>query len=80
MAILKLPTGSQPWEQTPLLVAPKPCRSVSAELVIFLELNTKRGKKDHCPKIYKRLPLQDPPKFTQIWIFWLENIPSGSPV
>jgi hypothetical protein len=23
--------------------------------------------------------LQDPPKFTQIWIFWFENIPSGNP-
>jgi hypothetical protein len=24
--------------------------------------------------------LQDSPKFTQIWNFWFENIPSGNPV
>jgi hypothetical protein len=23
--------------------------------------------------------MQDPPKFTQKWDFWFENIPSGSP-
>jgi hypothetical protein len=23
--------------------------------------------------------MQDPPKFTQIWIFWFENKPSGNP-
>jgi ryanodine receptor 2 len=23
--------------------------------------------------------LKDPPKFTQIWIFWFENMPSGNP-
>jgi hypothetical protein len=29
---------------------------------------------------YKHLPLQDPPKFTQIWIFGLKiPIPSGNP-
>jgi hypothetical protein len=27
----------------------------------------------------KYLPVQDPPKFTQIWIFWFENKPSGNP-
>jgi hypothetical protein len=27
----------------------------------------------------QNLPLQDPPKFTQIWI-WFENKPSGNPV
>jgi hypothetical protein len=30
-------------------------------------------------KIDQHLPSQDPPKFTQIWIFWLENITSGNP-
>jgi hypothetical protein len=30
-------------------------------------------------KIDKHLPLQDPPKFTQIGIFWFENVPSGKP-
>jgi hypothetical protein len=28
---------------------------------------------------YKHLPLQDPPKITQIGIFWFGNIPSGNP-
>jgi hypothetical protein len=32
---------------------------------------------DH--KIYQHLRLQDPSKFTQIWIFWFENKPSGNP-
>jgi hypothetical protein len=31
-------------------------------------------------KIYQHLQLQDPPKFTQIGIFWFENVPSGRPV
>jgi hypothetical protein len=31
-------------------------------------------------KIYQQLPLQDPPKFTQIGIFGSENKPSGNPV
>jgi hypothetical protein len=30
-------------------------------------------------KICKHLSFQDPPKFTQNWDFWLENMPSGSP-
>jgi hypothetical protein len=30
-------------------------------------------------KIYQYLPFQDPPKFTQIVIFGLENKPSGNP-
>jgi hypothetical protein len=31
-------------------------------------------------KIYQHLPLQDPQKITQIWIwFWFENIASGKP-
>jgi hypothetical protein len=30
-------------------------------------------------KIYQNLPLQDHPKFTQITIFWSDNIPSGNP-
>jgi hypothetical protein len=30
-------------------------------------------------KIYQHLPFQDPPKFTQIGIFWFENMPSGNP-
>jgi hypothetical protein len=31
-------------------------------------------------KIYRHLPLQVPPKFTQIrYDFWLENMPSGNP-
>jgi hypothetical protein len=29
--------------------------------------------------MYHHLPLQDPPKFTQIWIFGFENKPSGNP-
>jgi hypothetical protein len=30
--------------------------------------------------MYRNLPLQDPPKFSQIWIFgWKICIPSGSP-
>jgi hypothetical protein len=31
-------------------------------------------------KTYQQLPLQGPSKFTQIGIFWFENIPSGNPV
>jgi hypothetical protein len=31
-------------------------------------------------KIYPRIPLQDPPKFTQIGDFGFENMPSGNPV
>jgi hypothetical protein len=30
-------------------------------------------------KIYQYFPLPGPPKFTQIGIFWFENIPSGNP-
>jgi hypothetical protein len=30
-------------------------------------------------KIYQHFPLQDPPKFTQIGMFWFENKPSGIP-
>jgi hypothetical protein len=30
-------------------------------------------------KIYQHLPFKRPPKFTQIWIFWFENKPSGNP-
>jgi hypothetical protein len=30
-------------------------------------------------RIYHRLPLQDPTKFTQNYDFWFENIPSGKP-
>jgi hypothetical protein len=30
-------------------------------------------------KIYQHLPLQEPPKFAQIAIYWFENIPSGNP-
>jgi hypothetical protein len=30
-------------------------------------------------KIHKHSPLQGPPKFTQNWDFWFENIPSGNP-
>jgi hypothetical protein len=30
--------------------------------------------------LYQHLPLQAPPKFTQIWIFWLKiHMPSGNP-
>jgi hypothetical protein len=32
---------------------------------------------DH--KMYEHLPLQDPPKFSQIGIFGLQNMPSGNP-
>jgi hypothetical protein len=31
-------------------------------------------------KIYKHLPFKSPPKFTQIWDFWVENKPSRNPV
>jgi hypothetical protein len=31
-------------------------------------------------KIYQHLPFKGPPKFTQIWDFWFENKPFGSPV
>jgi hypothetical protein len=34
---------------------------------------------DHIAITYQHRPLQDPPKFTQIGIFWSENIPSGNP-
>jgi hypothetical protein len=30
--------------------------------------------------MYQPLPLQDPPKFTQILDFWFDNKPSGNPV
>jgi hypothetical protein len=30
-------------------------------------------------KIYQHLPLQDPPKFTQIRVLGLKAIPSGNP-
>jgi hypothetical protein len=30
--------------------------------------------------MHQHLPLLDPPKFTQIWDFWLEKKPSGNPV
>jgi hypothetical protein len=30
-------------------------------------------------KIYQNFPFQDPPKFTQMVIFWFENITSGNP-
>jgi hypothetical protein len=30
-------------------------------------------------KIYQYVPFQGPPKYTQIGIFWFENIPSGNP-
>jgi hypothetical protein len=45
-------------------------------------LNIPIGRKIPRPngcKIYQRLQLQDPPKFTQIEIFRFENIPSGNP-
>jgi hypothetical protein len=32
-----------------------------------------------CHNLSKHLPLQDPPKFTQIGIFWFINLPSGNP-
>jgi hypothetical protein len=30
-------------------------------------------------KIYQHLPLENPQKFTQIWDFCFENVPSGTP-
>jgi hypothetical protein len=30
-------------------------------------------------KVYQLLPLQDPPKFTLIGIFWFDSMPSGNP-
>jgi hypothetical protein len=30
--------------------------------------------------MYQHLLLQDPPKFTQIWNFWFENVASGNPI
>jgi hypothetical protein len=41
--------------------------------------NCRKVCKTFVHKIYKLLPLRDPPKFTQIGIFWSENIPSGNP-
>jgi hypothetical protein len=29
--------------------------------------------------MYQHFPLQDPPKYTQIWIFGLKKVPSGNP-
>jgi hypothetical protein len=41
---------------------------------------TKDRKMDQVSiNLYQHLPLQDPPKFTQIWDFWFENKPSGNP-
>jgi hypothetical protein len=36
-------------------------------------------KKSSGFNMYQHLPLQDPPKFTQIWDFGFENMPSGNP-
>jgi hypothetical protein len=30
-------------------------------------------------KIYQHVPSQDPSKYTKIWIFWVEKMPSGNP-
>jgi hypothetical protein len=43
------------------------------------QMSIKYNKRPSVHKIYQHLPLQDPPKFTQIWIFWFENRPSGNP-
>jgi hypothetical protein len=41
---------------------------------------TKRHKnRTNVHKIYQHLPLQVPPKFTQIGIFGSKNMPSGNP-
>jgi hypothetical protein len=34
-------------------------------------------KRPNGHEINQQLPLQDPPKFTQNWDCWFENIPSG---
>jgi hypothetical protein len=41
--------------------------------------NSRKIDKIAIKYIYRLLPVQDPPKFTQIGIFGFENIPSGNP-
>jgi hypothetical protein len=44
-----------------------------------IEYNNRQNNGPSVNKFCQHLPLQDPPKCTQIWIFWFENKPSGNP-
>jgi hypothetical protein len=43
-------------------------------------MDIKYTKRPNGHEINQHVPLQGPPKFTRIGIFWFENIPSGNPV